>query len=153
VSLRNGSAVTASGSQAGGESLVRGLAELTIETTDLAAAEHFYRAVVGLELLAREDDRVWLAAGPQARLGLWSPGTKEFGDQGGRHVHFALSVEPGGLDRLVDRLRRAGVGARGPVKHSGGDRSLYFEDPAGNMVEAWDFFEREPGARDGVEAL
>lgn len=30
---------------------------------------------------------------------------------------------------------------RGPVEHEGGDHSLYFEDPAGNLVEAWDFFE------------
>jgi hypothetical protein len=27
------------------------------------------------------------------------------------------------------------------------------EDPAGNVVEVWDFFQREGGAREGVEAL
>jgi catechol-2,3-dioxygenase len=32
---------------------------------------------------------------------------------------------------------------RGPVEHPGGDRSIYFEDPEGNVVEAWDFFGRE----------
>jgi hypothetical protein len=28
------------------------------------------------------------------------------------------------------------------VEHPGGDRSIYFQDPGGNMVEAWDFFHR-----------
>lgn len=32
---------------------------------------------------------------------------------------------------------------RGPFEHPGGDRSIYFEDPAGNMVEAWDFLHRQ----------
>ena len=141
------------GPRASSSSVVRGLAELTLETSDLAVAEDFYRRVVGLDLLSRESDRVWLAVGSNTRLGLWCPGAKEFGDRGGRHVHFAFLVQPGRLAQLGETLRRAGAAVRGPVEHPGGDRSLYFEDPAGNVVEAWDFFEREPGARRGVEAL
>ena len=81
-----------------------GFAELTLETDDLAGLERFYVEAFGLEVLAREDDRVWLAVGQHARLGLWAPGRKEFGDRGGRHVHFAFSAGPGGLDRLRDAL-------------------------------------------------
>jgi catechol 2,3-dioxygenase len=132
---------------------VSGLAELTLETTDLAAMERFYREVVGLAPLSREDDRVWLAVGERSRLGLWTPGDKEFGDRGGRHVHFALSATPGRLDALAARLSERGVSVRGPVRHKGGDRSIYFADPAGNVVEAWDFMERGEGAREGVAAL
>jgi catechol-2,3-dioxygenase len=133
--------------------LTLGFAELTIEARDLDALERFYRDVFGLRLLAREDDRVWLAAGERARLGLWLPGAKEFGDEGGRHVHFAFSVAPGGLDALADRLNAAAHPCRGPVEHEGGDRSLYIEDPEGNVVEVWDFFERGDGRRDGTAAL
>jgi catechol-2,3-dioxygenase len=133
--------------------LTRGFAELTIEVRDLAALERFYTRVFGLEVLAREDDRVWLAAGERARLGLWLPGEKEFGDEGGRHVHFAFSAGPGGLDRLTERLEEAGHAYRGPVEHEGGDRSLYVEDLEGNVVEVWDFFERGAGRRDGAGAL
>ena len=122
--------------------LTQGFAELTLETRDLAGLERFYRDGFGLELLAREDDRVWLAAGPHARLGLWAPGRKEFGDRGGRHVHFAFSAAPGGLDALAERLRAHGAAVRGPERHSGGDRSLYVTDPEGNVVEVWDFFGR-----------
>jgi hypothetical protein len=39
------------------------------------------------------------------------------------------------------------------VQHAGGDRSVYVEDPEGNVVEFWDFFERGEGRRQGVEAL
>ena len=133
--------------------LTRGFAELTIEVRDLDALERFYREVFSLRVLAREDDRVWLAAGDDARLGLWLPGEKEFGDEGGRHVHYAFSAGPGGLDRLAARLDDAGHPYRGPVEHDGGDRSLYVEDLEGNVVEVWDFFERGEGRRDGASAL
>jgi catechol-2,3-dioxygenase len=133
--------------------LTQGFAELTIEVRDLQALESFYRDVFGLQVLAREDDRTWLAAGERARLGLWLPGEKEFGDEGGRHVHFAFSAGPGGLDVLVERLDEHGHEYRGPVEHDGGDRSLYVEDLEGNVVEVWDFFERGEGRRDGAAAL
>jgi catechol-2,3-dioxygenase len=119
-----------------------GFAELTLETRDRAALERFYVDGMGLEVLAREDDRTWLAAGAHARLGLWEPGEKEFGDEGGVHVHFAFSAAPGRLDALCERLHAHGAAVRGPEEHDGGDRSIYVEDPEGNVVEVWDFFGR-----------
>ncbi len=129
------------------------LVELTLQVRDLQALEAFYADVFGLEVLKREDDRVWLAVGERARLGLWLPGEKEFGDEGGAHVHFAFGAEAGSLDALVGRLKERHVPHRGPVDHPGGDRSLYVEDPEGNVVEVWDFFERGEGAVDGTDAL
>ena len=126
---------------------IDGFCELTLEARDMAALEDFYTGVFGLEVIAREDDRIWLAAGRHARLGIWSPGEKEFGDEGGRHVHFAFTARPGTLDGLAERL------ATDPVEHEGGDRSLYVEDPEGNVVEVWDFFKRGEGREEGVEAL
>ena len=122
--------------------LVDGVCEVTLETSDPAGLEAFYTSALGLEVLSREGGRTWLACGPRARMGLWTPGEKEFGDRGDRHVHFALSVSPGALDSVCARLRELGVEFRGPVEHPGGDRSLYCEDPAGNVLELWDFFER-----------
>jgi catechol 2,3-dioxygenase-like lactoylglutathione lyase family enzyme len=88
------------------------------------------------------------AVGERCRLGLWLPGEKEFGDEGGAHVHYAFSAGPGGLDALKARLEERGIEHRGPEEHSGGDRSLYLEDPEGNVVEVWDFFERGRDVRD-----
>ena len=133
---------------------VKGFCELTLEARDLALLERFYADRFGLEVLQRRDDRVWLAAGEDARLGLWTPGEKEFGDEGGRHVHFAFAADPGTLDELADRVRSRGAPrVEGPHEHEGGDRSLYVEDPEGNVVEVWDFFKRGEGRREGVEAL
>ena len=122
--------------------LTDGFAEMTLETRDPALLERFYVEGFGLEVLAREDDRVWLSAGAHARLGLWAPGEKEYGDRGGRHVHFAFSAAPGRLDALRQRLAAYGAEVRGPERHDGGDRSLYVRDPEGNVVEVWDFFGR-----------
>jgi catechol-2,3-dioxygenase len=133
---------------------IDGFCELTLEARDMARLETFYTEVFGLEVLAREDDRIWLAAGRTARLGLWSPGEKEFGDEGGRHVHFAFAADPGTLDALAERMRARGAPrVEGPHEHDGGDRSLYIEDPEGNVVEVWDFFKRGEGRQEGVEAL
>jgi catechol-2,3-dioxygenase len=121
---------------------ISGFCELTLETRNLRALEAFYTEILELRVISREDDRIWLACGTRARLGLWMPGDKEHGDRGGRHVHFAFSVDPDQLDRLAALAQAAGATVEGPVEHEGGDRSLYLEDPERNIVEAWDFFER-----------
>jgi catechol-2,3-dioxygenase len=133
--------------------VARGICELTLETPDLLGLERFYHEVLGCEVISRQEDRIWLSCGAYARLGIWSPGKKEFGDRGGRHVHFALSVSPGELSDLCGRLDGQKIFYRGPVEHPGGDRSVYLEDPEGNVVEVWDFFEHGEGARDGARAL
>jgi catechol-2,3-dioxygenase len=125
---------------------------LVLETDDVESLQSFYRDL-GLQLLLEEGGRVWLAAGEDCRLGIWPPGEKEFADRGGRHVHFALSVDSGKLDDLTGGLRSRGIEVQGPVEHDGGDRSVYFFDPAGNRVELWDFFRDGDGAEDGVMAL
>lgn len=56
--------------------IVDGLCEITLETDDRATLETFYRAALALQVLSRDDDRTWLACGPRARLGLWTPGEK-----------------------------------------------------------------------------
>jgi catechol-2,3-dioxygenase len=129
-----------------------GVCELVLETDDVEGLKTFYREL-GLELLLEEEGRVWLAIGEQCRLGIWPPGEQEFSDRGGRHVHFALSVDGEQLDSLSRDLRRRGVEVEGPVEHEGGDRSAYFFDPAGNRVELWNFFRDGEGAEGGVMAL
>jgi catechol-2,3-dioxygenase len=133
--------------------LLSGFCELTLETSAPTRLERFYCECFGCGVISRDADRIWLACGERARLGLWTTGAKEFGDRGGRHVHFALSASPDGFDQLVRRLDEKLVTFQGPVKHPGGDRSLYIEDPEGNVVEVWDFFERAPGVAEGVGAL
>jgi catechol-2,3-dioxygenase len=100
----------------------------------------FYRAVFALEELSDDggqDGRIWLGVGDGGRLGLWTPGEKEFGDEGGAHVHFAFAADDETLEAIAERARARGADAEGPVAHDGGDRSVYVTDPEGNVVEAW----------------
>jgi catechol-2,3-dioxygenase len=115
-----------------------GLAELAIEARNLDSMERFYSMALGLSVLARESDRVWLDLGGGARLGLWLPGEKEYGDRGGRHVHFALAANGDTFAAVHDRLRIYGADLWGPIEHPGGDCSLYVRDPEGNVVEIWE---------------
>ena len=131
---------------------VDGICELVLETEDVTRLSRFYNGL-GLDTLQQRDDRVWLAAGERARLGIWSPGHKEHRDRGGRHVHFALSARRGTLERLASDLRSQGTEVEGPVEHPGGDLSIYFSDPDGNRVELWDFFRDGDGSDEGVAAL
>jgi catechol-2,3-dioxygenase len=131
---------------------VDSICELVLEAGDIDRLVAFYSGL-GLEVLARQDDRAWLATGERSRLGIWSPGPKEHADRGGQHVHFALSASRGTLDRATRELRASGVDVEGPVTHDGGDRSMYFSDPEGNRIELWDFFCDGDGVREGVDAL
>lgn len=101
----------------------------------------FYEGTLGLERISEDDDRVWLAVGDEARLGIWCPGEKEHGDEGGRHVHYAFAVPAGALTGLAERLRREERDVE-ITEHEGGDLSLYVEDPQGNVVEFWDYYDR-----------
>jgi catechol-2,3-dioxygenase len=123
--------------------VITGLCEVTLRARDLDRLARFYAEAVGLEVISRDDDRIWLAIGDRGRLGLWTPGEKEFGDQGGVHVHVAMAVEPGSLGQKARRLTARGVDVEGPIEHPGGDRSIYFRDVEGNVAELWDFFERQ----------
>jgi catechol-2,3-dioxygenase len=123
--------------------VITGLCEITLQARNVERLARFYGETLGLELLSREADRIWLAVGDRGRLGIWSPGRKDFGDEGGAHVHFAMAVEPDTLEVISRRLRDRGVELEGPVEHPGGDRSVYFADPEGNVAELWDFFEQK----------
>ena len=132
---------------------VSGISELVLEVSDLEAARHFYRDLLGFEeTLYGEgrDDRLWYLIGQSARLGLWTPQVGLAGGRGGAHVHFAFQLAREELDPLLERLSAAGVEVEGPIQ-LGADRAIYVTDPDGNVVEFWtqDMGEYTTGARAG----
>ena len=118
-----------------------GLFEMVLEVADLAASERFYHDVIGLPIVDRwTDDRqaVWLGLGREGFLGLWpseTGGTVAIhGGRGGRHVHFALRVPMGMLNKVRTRLESLGY----PVESwdfGSGNRAIYLDDPDGNVLE------------------
>jgi catechol-2,3-dioxygenase len=121
-----------------------GLHELVLEVADLAAAERFYREVIGLPVITRWTDErkaVWLDLGDGAALGLWPVETGGaaaiHNGRGGSHVHFALRIPQGSLEAVRTRLEELGYEVEG-FDFDDGNRSLYLDDPDGNVVELMD---------------
>jgi catechol 2,3-dioxygenase-like lactoylglutathione lyase family enzyme len=132
---------------------VNGISELVLEVSDLDAARHFYRDVLGFEeTLYGEgaEGRCWYLVGETARLGLWTEQVGLAGGRGGAHVHYAFSVSDSDIDPLKARIEGAGAEVQGPIQLGPG-RAIYVTDPDGNVVEFWsqDLTAYAEGARAG----
>lgn len=121
-----------------------GLHEMVLEVADLAAAERFYREVIGLPVITRwegERQAVWLDCGDSVALGLWTPETGGaaaiHNGRGGAHVHFAFRIAHGSLEAVRTRLEGFGYTIE-QVDFDNGNHSLYLDDPDGNCVELMD---------------
>ena len=121
--------------------------------SDLDAARHFYRDVLGFEeTLYGEgaEGRYWYLVGDTARLGLWTEQVGLAGGRGGAHVHYAFQMADAEIDPMKARIERAGAEVEGPIQLGPG-RAIYVTDPDGNVVEFWsqDLAEYTEGARAG----
>jgi catechol 2,3-dioxygenase-like lactoylglutathione lyase family enzyme len=114
--------------------------ETVLYTSDLAAAERFYRDLLGLELDSRKDgifvffkcgEGMLLLFDPEAARG--SRGVPPHGTKGAGHVCFA--VPEADLAGWRERLQAAGVAIEQEMSWPRGGRSFYFRDPAGNSLE------------------
>ena len=114
-----------------------GVSELALMVDDLERAERFYVDTLGLRVVERWEDATWVMAGDRTRIGLWLPTVAPLaGEQGGRHVHFALHIDDADLGGLVEHLERAGHDVH--VENFGERRrAAYVADPDGHVVEFW----------------
>ncbi len=117
------------------------IVETGIYADDLAAAEAFYRDVLGLEVMGREAGRhVFFRVGASAVLLVFNAEATLVGDRLPSHGtrgpgHFAFGVRGATLEAWKERLSAHGVAVEKEVTWPGGGRSIYFRDPAGNSVE------------------
>lgn len=120
---------------------ITNLVETGVYVDDLAAAERFYRDVLGLVVIDREEGRhVFFRVGEADVLLVFDPTATLAGDHLPAHgargpSHFALGIPAAELDAWRDRLREHGVVIEHETTWPRGGRSLYFRDPAGNSVE------------------
>ena len=112
---------------------IRGVYEVAVRVRDLAAAEPFYREVLGLEVGLRDEKRKWLflrAGGQNGMIVLQEDGAS------GPLQHFAFTVEETEIERAGEHLRRRGISFVGPIVHDWiPAKSLYFNDPDGHDLE------------------
>lgn len=140
-----------------------GILETALYADDLDAAEAFYGGVLGLERIARAEDRhVFFRCGsgvllifdptrtlaePPSADGLAVP---PHGARGPGHMAFRAALSD--LDDWKRHLAEAGVEIEAEVDWPRSGRSIYFRDPAGNSIEIaspeiWSVGDLPPTAR------
>jgi catechol-2,3-dioxygenase len=120
--------------------------EIVLEVNDLEASARFYRDTLGMSEIERWTDRpaLWVKAAPGTYLGLWKPeaggpGVGLFNSRGGAHIHLAFLVQVGQLEAIEGRLRSGGYALSGQAEFNPQKRSLYVNDPDGNVIEFADW--------------
>lgn len=120
---------------------IQNLVEAAAYVDDLDRAEHFYRDVLGLPVAGKEVGRhVFFRVGDRAVLLLFLPESTLKGDRFPPHGargpgHFALGIPAESVDSWRTRLDNFGVTIEQEEAWPAGGHSLYFRDPAGNLVE------------------
>lgn len=112
------------------------LQHVALNVADLRACERFYCDVLGLQVVWRPDERnVYLTSGrDNLALHEGSRGRRA-GAQRLDHIGFALEEESA-VDAWHRFLLLHGVAIVAPPRtHRDGTRSLYCEDPDGNVVQ------------------
>jgi catechol 2,3-dioxygenase-like lactoylglutathione lyase family enzyme len=124
---------------------ITGLLEAALYAEDLDAAAAFYGSLLGLTEIAQVPGRhVFFRCGPTILLVFRASATvipstdpalpvPTHGASGEGHVCFA--ADNAAIDRIRDRLARAGIAIEADFRWPNGARSLYVRDPAGNSVE------------------
>jgi catechol 2,3-dioxygenase-like lactoylglutathione lyase family enzyme len=115
--------------------------ETCLYVDDLPRAEQFYRDVMGLTLDSPQDGRhVFFRCGRQMVL-LFNPlASRESSENFPPHGsfgpgHIAFAVRDSELPVWTQRLAQHGVTIEKTIDWPGGGHSLYFRDPAGNLLE------------------
>jgi catechol 2,3-dioxygenase-like lactoylglutathione lyase family enzyme len=110
--------------------------------TDINEAVRFYRDNLDFKVDMHNPGKFAALIRDDLTLYLSAPGAGSGGKAGG-------NPEPGGwnrfmivtkaLDALIERLRKARAGFRGDISDGGAGRAILLEDPAGNIIELFEF--------------
>jgi len=124
---------------------VRGVLETVVYSGDLHRAHRFYGGLLGLERVLDSARMMTYAVAPAQVLLVFRRGmTKDDSETPGGVVpghhsegpaHFAFAIDTDALDAWKEHLEAAGVAIRSEVTWPAGGRSLYLDDPDGNVVE------------------
>jgi catechol 2,3-dioxygenase-like lactoylglutathione lyase family enzyme len=120
---------------------IKTVVETAVYAEDLSAAETFYADVIGLTLIAKDPDRhVFFRVGEATVLLVFRPRAtltdNAFPPHGARGPgHFALGIDPEAIEPWRTALVAKGIAIEKEAVWPRGGRSIYFRDPAGNLVE------------------
>ncbi|WP_457638359.1 VOC family protein [Oceanithermus sp.] len=116
----------------------QGILEASVYAEDLEAARDFYEGLLGFDCQVYEPPRHAFFRVGRGMLLVFNPAETSKSDEVPAHgasgpVHVALTVAEGELEAWAERLGAAGVEVRWADWPGG--RSLFFRDPAGNLLE------------------
>ncbi|WP_018698754.1 VOC family protein [Amorphus coralli] len=124
---------------------IQGIVETVLYTDDVDHTAAFYEGVLGLEPVASHGGMRVFKVGTAQNLLLFDrkeaetdkplPGGLVPGHRSDGPAHIAFHVSVADFDRWVEALQAAGVPITGRVAWPSGGRSLYFDDPADNVIE------------------
>lgn len=119
---------------------IKQIKETCIYTEDLEAVRLFYCEKLGLPLISylpskhlflRAGDSVLLCFNPEdSQLKKSPPGHHAKGK-----IHFAFEVDANNYDKTKQEIIEKGITITDEVTWANGQRSFYFEDPAGTVLE------------------
>lgn len=121
---------------------IRKIVETCIYYSDLQSMKNFYVDILGLQLVQEEDGKfIFLQAGKSMLLVFNPDRTSKSNDNLPTHgaatppasVHFAMEIESNDYLRWKDLLAKNKIKMEEVGWKSA--KSIYFRDPAGNLVE------------------
>jgi catechol 2,3-dioxygenase-like lactoylglutathione lyase family enzyme len=121
------------------------IVETCIYSPDLKIMKDFYVNRLGLDLISEEERRhVFLKAGKSMLL-VFNPENTSlavnstFPTHGActppSSIHFALEIEQAGYEAAKNLLVQNKIAIEKEMSWGSGGKSVYFRDPAGNLVE------------------
>ena len=121
------------------------IVETCIYSPDLKIMKDFYVNRLGLDLISEEERRhVFLKAGKSMLL-IFNPentslaANSTFPTHGAgtppSSIHFALEIEQAGYEAAKNLLVQNKIAIEKEMSWGSGGKSVYFRDPAGNLVE------------------
>lgn len=140
---------------------ISGMLETCVYVDDLSRASAFYEEVLGLELMTALDRLHAFSVGPRQVLLLFPRELSQHdsrtpfglvpGHRADGPAHFAFRIGETTYEPWKAWLRRKNVDVTSEVTWPRGGRSLYFNDPDGNVLEMatpglWPNYTKDEGA-------
>ena len=118
--------------------------ETSIYSSDLESMKKFYSGILGLSIIQEERDKLLFLKAGKNMLLIFDPLRTSVDNHNlPRHgamtppssIHFAMEIEERDYQRCREILTRNDIAIEKEVKWSNNTNSIYFRDPAGNLVE------------------
>ncbi len=119
---------------------IKELGHVVLYVTSLKESVHFYKDILGFELIAEQPGMAAFSSGrthhEMLLIGIGGKKKQKKLEPGLYHIGFKIGDSDQALKKAYDELKRKGVKITGSADHTV-THSLYIEDPDGNEIELY----------------